>query len=84
LATKSDIALGIINMVFESIGMMAIFAAQQYELKDIVLIGNLTSYPQSAEIFDSLNSMFGVNFQIPEHARFGTVIGAALCAEEIE
>jgi len=27
--------------------------------------------------------MFGVNFQIPVHARFGTIIGAALCAEEI-
>jgi len=83
LATKADIALGIINMVFEAIGMMGIFAARQFNLNDIVLTGNLTYIPQSAAIFDSLNKMFGVNFQIPEYARFGTVIGAALCAEEI-
>jgi len=84
LATKSDIAFGIINMVFEVIGMMGIFAAGQFSLKDIVLTGNLTYIPQSVEIFGNLNKMFGVNFQIPEHARFGTVIGAALCADEID
>jgi len=83
LATKSDIALGIINMIFETIGMMGIFAARQYEIKNIVLTGNLTFVPQSAGIFDNLNKMFDVNFQIPEHSRFGTVIGAALCAEEL-
>ena len=83
LATKSDIALGILNMIFETIGMMSIFAATQFSLKDIVLTGILSSYPQSVEIFINLNQMFGVNFQIPEHSRFGTVIGAALCAEEV-
>ncbi|MCL1859908.1 MAG: type II pantothenate kinase [Oscillospiraceae bacterium] len=84
LVTKSDIALGILNMVYETIGMMSIFAARQFDLKNIVLTGILTSVPQSAEIFDKLNKMFGVNFQIPEYANFGTVIGAALCAEEIK
>ena len=83
LATKSDIALGIVNMVFETIGMMSIFAARQFALKDIVLIGN-TYAPQSVGIFNNLNEMFGVNFQIPEYSRFGTVIGAALCADEID
>jgi type II pantothenate kinase len=83
LATKSDIALGIINMVFEAVGMMGIFAARQFSINDIVLTGNLTYIPQGTEIFGNLNNMYGVNFQIPEHARFGTVIGAALCAEEM-
>ncbi|MCL2773533.1 MAG: type II pantothenate kinase [Oscillospiraceae bacterium] len=85
LATKSDIALGILNMIYETIGMISIFAARQFALKDIVLTGGtLTDIPQSREIFTKLNKMFGVNFQIPEYARFGTVIGAALCAEEIQ
>jgi len=83
LATKSDIALGILNMVYETTGMMSIFAARQFELKDIVLHGNIASISQSFERIDKLNKMFGVNFQIPEYARFGTVIGAALCADEI-
>lgn len=83
LATKSDIALGILNMIFEAVGMMSIFAARQFSLKDVILIGNLTYVPQSVEIFNNLNNMFGVDFQIPEYARFGTVIGAALCADEM-
>jgi len=78
LATKSDIALGLINMVFETIGMVSVFAARNHNARDIVLTGNLTTIRQSKEIFNSLNAMFDVNFLIPEHSQFGTVIGAAL------
>ncbi len=81
IATKSDIALGIINMVFETCGMMAIFAARSHNVKDIVLTGNLTTLPQCREIFDNLSRLFNFNFIIPENAQFATVIGAALSAE---
>ncbi|MBO5274408.1 MAG: type II pantothenate kinase [Clostridia bacterium] len=78
IATKADLALGVINMIFETVGMMAIFAARTYKLRDIVLTGNLTSVPQAKEIFKTLNSMFDMNFIIPERSQFSTVIGAAL------
>ena len=81
IATREDIALGIINTVFEVAGMLAIFAARSHGIKDIVLTGNLTKIPQSRDIFGNLNSMFDVNFIIPEYAQFSTVIGAALSAE---
>lgn len=78
LATKADIALGIINMVFETIGMMAIFAARNYETRDVVLTGNLSVVEQAAGVFNNLNNMFGMNFIIPKNSAFGPVIGAAL------
>ncbi len=78
LATREDIALGLINLVFETAGMMSIFAARGHSVRDIVLTGNLTVMPQAKQIFDGLNSMFDVNFMIPENAQYGTVIGAAL------
>lgn len=78
IAEKSDIALGIMNLVYETIGMVAIFAARAHGLKDIVLTGNLTTLSKAKTTFDNLNSMFGVNFMIPELSQFGTVIGAAL------
>ncbi len=78
LATREDIALGLVNMVFETIAMMAIFSARMKNIKDIVLIGNLTALPQAPEIFTKLKNMFGVNIIIPENAAYGTVIGAAL------
>ena len=84
LATKADIALGIINMVFETVGMMSIFAARNYGIRDIVLTGNLSVVEQAAGIFGTLNSMFDMNFIIPKNSAFGTVIGAALagCAKK--
>lgn len=78
IASKEDIALGIINMVFESIGMLAVFAARSKKVKDIVLTGNLSKMPQAKPIFEILSEMFGLNFVIPENSEFGTVIGAAL------
>lgn len=78
IATNADVALGVINMVFETIAMVARFAARNYELRDIVLTGNLTTLTQAKEIFASLNPMFDLNYMIPENSQFGTVIGAAL------
>ena len=80
MATREDMALGIINMVFEVAGMLAVFAARNRGIRDIVLTGNLTKIPQSKDIFNILNSMFDVNFTIPQNAQFSTVIGAALSA----
>ena len=79
MTTKADVALGIFNMVFETIGMMAIFAARSHGVKDIVLTGNLSSVPYASRVFPELSKLFDVNFLIPENAQFGTVIGSALC-----
>ncbi len=82
IATPSDIALGIINLVFETIGMVSVFAARTYSVRDVVLTGNLSGMQLAAVKFEQLNKMFGVNFVIPEYSRFGTVIGAALAKDE--
>lgn len=77
VASNADIALAIINMVFETAGMLAIFAARSLKTKDIVLTGNLAAMPMANELFTSLSPKFGVNFIIPEKAQFATAIGAA-------
>ncbi len=78
MASNGDIALSIINMVFETAAMLGIFAARSKDLRDIVLTGNLTSIPQAKPIFEDLQKIFDINFIIPEHAQFATAIGAAL------
>ena len=78
LADSSDIALGIANMVAETIAMMAIFAARGHGVRDIVLTGNLTTIRPIRRVFEGLRDTFNVNFLIPPNAQFGTVIGAAL------
>ncbi|MBR4278734.1 MAG: type II pantothenate kinase [Clostridia bacterium] len=78
LASREDIALGLINMVYETIAMLAIFSARMKGINNIVLVGNLSILPQAMTIFDELRKMFGVNIIIPENSAYGTVIGAAL------
>lgn len=81
MATAGDIALGVANMVAETIAMMAVFTARGLGLKNVVLIGNLTTIAPVRDVFGNLDS-FGINFIIPENASFGTVIGAALYGEK--
>lgn len=81
LADSHDVALGLANMVAETIAMMAVFAARGNGVRDIVLTGNLTTIQPIRRVFEGLQDTFGVNFIIPENAQFGTVIGAALYRE---
>ncbi|NLC43463.1 MAG: type II pantothenate kinase [Clostridiales bacterium] len=78
LATKADMALGIINLVFQTIGMFAVFASRIHQTNDVVLTGNLANVPQSRSIFDTLHALHNVNYHIPNHAEFATAVGATL------
>ena len=79
MATKNDIARGIMNMVFETVAMVSLFAARSVGVKNIILTGNVTQLGYCHEKFSELNGMgYGVNYIIPDHSRFATVIGAAL------
>jgi type II pantothenate kinase len=77
-AGESDLALGIINLVFQTIGVIAMFASRQTGNRDIVLTGRLALVPQAGDILDGISRIYGVNFHIPENAEYATAIGAAL------
>lgn len=66
-------------MVLQTIGQGAVFASLNGDIKNIVLIGNLTRLPQCPDIFPRLEEMCDVHFKIPEYAEYRTAIGAALC-----
>ncbi len=78
IADNNDIALGITNMVAETIAMLSVFAARSFNTTNVVLTGNLTALDSIAGVFGGLEKHFGVKFIIPELSQFGTVIGAAL------
>lgn len=82
IATSNDVALGISNMVAETIAMLAVFAARSFGIKQVVLTGNLTALRSITNVFEDLEDIFGVRFIIPENSQFATVIGAALCELE--
>ncbi|MCL2577829.1 MAG: pantothenate kinase [Defluviitaleaceae bacterium] len=77
-AKPADIVLGFMNMMFESIGMMAVFATLGSDVKDVVLIGALSGTEHAAIVFENLAKIHPVKFHIPKEAIFATAVGAAL------
>ncbi|NMA36703.1 MAG: type II pantothenate kinase [Papillibacter sp.] len=74
---KADVAIGLINLIFQVIGMMAVFACEGSPIKDIILTGTLTTLKQAQSVFDAVGRLHGLNFIIPENAVFAGAIGAA-------
>lgn len=77
-ASDEDIAIGIINMVLQTIGKSAILSSLNCNINQFVMLGNLAKLPQCNEVFAILESMFDVHFIFPDQAEYGTAIGAAL------
>ena len=83
-ASKEDIAAGIIKMVLQSIGSAAWLASLGSDIRDFVLIGNLSLMPQCKEIFPGLEKLYNIRFHIPKYSQYCTAIGAALTYFEKE
>lgn len=81
-ATKNDIAKGLINMVLQTIGIMAVFACRIDNTENVVLCGNLAAIPDAQQCFDGIKVLHGINFIIPKYAEYATALGAALSAAD--
>ena len=78
-ATCEDKAAGIVHMVIESICQTAALIAQGTEMKDFILIGALTNFPECEQVSRIIKRMFpDYNFFVPEAGEYGTAIGTAL------
>lgn len=78
LTEPEDIAAGIVNLVFQSVGTAAVLASSLCQVDTIVITGNLARMGLGRQIFDSFSVLYGVTFLIPEQAEYATAIGAAL------
>lgn len=78
LSEPEDLAAGIVNLVFQSVGTAAVLAARLCQLNTIVVTGNLTRIRLGRQILENFSQLYGVNFLIPDQAEYATAIGAAL------
>lgn len=83
-ASPEDLASGIIHLVLRAIGQSAILSAVNSNIRDFVLIGNLTKIPQCREIFQKIEELYKVRFHIPKYSEYSTAIGAALAYQKRE
>jgi type II pantothenate kinase len=82
-ATQADIALGIVNLVFQSVGTTAVLAARLSGIRKIVFTGNLTLIDQGKRVLDAFAELYNISIIIPDGAEFATAIGAALCCPRL-
>ncbi len=77
-STREDTAAGLCNMIFQTIGVMAVFAAKRHLTRTIVMVGTITDWPIAQRSLDEVAALHKVQFIVPDHAAFATAIGAAL------
>lgn len=77
-ATREDFALGIVNMVFQVIGMISVFAAKSRSANSILVTGNGSKNMLGRKVLEDISKIYGVEFEFPDDAEYATAIGAAL------
>ncbi len=78
---KEDIVIGLINMIFEVIGMMAVFITSKSDIKEAILIGNITVIPGVKYVLDRIEKVQNIKFTIPEDTEYAVVLGAIKSCE---
>lgn len=80
LTTEADMALGLINMVLQTVFTLGVFAARGADMPDstIVLTGSLTGLKQIDATREAFSALYPNKFIVPPHAAFATAIGSAL------
>ena len=77
-ADAGDIALGIINMVYQVIGMLSVFAARARNTDRVIITGNGSSNHIGQKVLSAIAKMYGIKFIYPENAEYTTAVGAGL------
>ncbi len=83
-ATDGDLALGLINMVLQTILTLASFACRDSGINSVILTGSLTELQWLEPLVEWFRSMSSVNYIIPPDAAFATAVGAALHCKDVK
>ncbi len=78
LAMNGDIKNINLLIGLQSIGSASVLSALNSDVREFVLIGNMTLLPQCRDVFPLLERLYNVHFRIPKYSEFCTAIGAAL------
>ena len=81
-ATKEDIALGVINLVYQVIGMISVFAAKSRNINIVLITGNGSNNRIGKKILENISDLYNIHFEFPTDAEYTTAIGAALSESE--
>ena len=76
--SNEDLILGIVNMVFETVGVMSALIAKNNDIKNIVCIGQIVKMPYAKEVFKKIELLHNVKFIIPEDPEYMVALGSII------
>jgi len=77
-ASPNDVAFAIINMVYQVIGVLSVFAARARNTERVIITGNGSKNLLGRKVLADITVMYGIEFVYPEYAEYTTAIGAGL------
>jgi type II pantothenate kinase len=77
-AKNEDIALAILNMVYQVIGMLSVFAARGKGVDSVLVTGSGSDNVIGKEVLAEIGRMYNIRFDYPADAEYTTAIGAGL------
>jgi type II pantothenate kinase len=77
-AKTEDIALGLLNMMYQTIGLLSVFAAKGRNNDRVIVTGSGSDNEIGQKILHRITDMYGVRFEFPPDAEYTTAIGAGL------
>ncbi len=80
-ATDRDWAAGLINLVLQVAGSMAVIACGGHGVSTVILTGALTQLSMARSVYEKFQRVYGLEFIIPPYADCATAIGAASVLE---
>ncbi|MFA6529217.1 MAG: hypothetical protein WCT46_06830 [Candidatus Gracilibacteria bacterium] len=78
---KEDLAAGIINLIGQTIGISAVFAAQAEGVGVVVLTGKLTRACAVTDVVRGIIEGYGLKVSVPKNAEYVAAIGAKVAGE---
>lgn len=82
-ATEADWAAGIVNLVLQALGTMAILTCGGHKLDCVVITGAAVRFSAVHAVYRKFQDIYGIEFIIPPLAEFSTAAGAVLIAGEL-
>jgi type II pantothenate kinase len=79
-AKTEDIALGLLNMMYQTVGLLSVFAAKSRNNDRVIVTGSGSDNEIGQKILRRITGMYGVHFEFPPEAEYTTAIGAGLSA----
>jgi type II pantothenate kinase len=79
---REDIAAGLVNLIAQTIGLIAANAARAHDCRRIVMVGHMLDLTFFRRVVGMVGGYYSTTFETPEHPGTATALGALTLAND--